>query len=168
VSADHALVEVDNRAGHQAGAFGKEESGNFRDLRRLHEAAERLLFLGFGEPVVAGVVEFLLDRVLARAVHPADVEAVDADAVLEHGARDVAGQRRQGAFGGRIGRKKRLPAVARHAEDIQDRPGDAAVDHRLDGGLHQKEWGPHVDCEDAIEELGRGIEDGAALRGGGA
>jgi len=46
--------------------------------------------------------------------------------------------------------------VARHADDVHDRAGDAFFDHELQRPLHQEKRGPHVQCKDAVEKLRRG------------
>lgn len=120
IRAKHLLVEVDDGAAHESRTLGEQERDDAGDFRRFDQAAERLAAFGFFKPVGAGVVKSLLDGGLAGRVHPAEVQAVDANAVFEQRIGDVLGQRDQRAFGHRIGGEERLSAVAGHADDVDD------------------------------------------------
>jgi len=164
----HVLVEINDRPRHQTGPLRQEKGSEFRHLRRLDEPPERLFFLRLLQPLLTGTMESLLDGVFGGTIHPAQVEAVDADAVLEHSAGHVAGQGRQGALGGGIGRQERLATVAGHADDVKNRAGTAAVDHSLNGSLHEEERRTHIDGHDAVKNFRRRVQDRAAFGGGGA
>ena len=55
VRADDRLIEVDDRAGHQARPLGEQERDHLRDLGRFDQPAERLPRFGPFEPVVAAL-----------------------------------------------------------------------------------------------------------------
>ena len=120
------------------------------------------------EPPVLGAVIGLHDPVLARRRHPADVEAVDADAKLEQRMGDVAGQGGERALRGAIGGDEWLPAMARHRLDVDDRARDLLAPHDPHGLLDEEERRAHVDVEDLVVALLGGVEDVApvAQRGG--
>src|SRR5271167_116167 len=74
--ADHVLIEVDVRAGHEPRFVGCEKGAGARDLLGIEQATEGPALDRLLEPTVLGAVIGLHDPVLARRRHPADVEAV--------------------------------------------------------------------------------------------
>src|SRR5689334_22920678 len=68
----HLLIEVDDRAGDQAGFLTGEIGDSARNFGWLDETAERLLPLRFFQPVRIRRVIAQLDGVLAGGIHPAD------------------------------------------------------------------------------------------------
>ena len=133
------------------------------DLVGLEQAAERPALLGCLQPAVLGAVIGLHDAVLARRVHPADGQPVDADAVVHDAVGDVLGERDQRALGGAIGGDEALAAMAGHRDDVDDRAFDLLALHHLQAMLHQEERRPHIDREHGVEQRRLGIPDRAAI-----
>ena len=73
-----------------------------------------------GGPVVVGLVEASLGLCFASACGPADVEAVDADAVPSVRVGGVAGQAGQAGLGRHVRREVPLAAVFGDREDVDD------------------------------------------------
>ena len=111
---------------------------------------------------------FFLNLIFAGSVHPADIQPIDADAVLQNTVGNIFCEGRQRAFGAAIGRDERLPAMCRHALDIDNGAGNVFANHDFEGFLHQEKRGAGVDVEHAVEQLWRGVENGAAVGEGGA
>ena len=139
-----------------------------RHFLRIDEPPERPRLHRLLEPPVLGAVVGLHDAVLARGRHPADVEAVDADAELEQRVGDVPGQGGERALRGAIGGDEGLPAMARHRLDVDDRARDLLPPHDPHRLLDEKERRAHVDVEDLVVALLGGVENVAAVgqRGG--
>ncbi len=146
IGAPDRLVEVDHRAGHQAGVVGGEEVHRPRHLGRVDEPAEGQPCRRLRLPVrVARLRQLQLALVVGG--HPADVELVDPDAVGRDREGGVARQRRQRALGGAVGADEGLAGVRGHRADVDDRAGDAVADHQPDRLLHQEERPAHVGRE---------------------
>ena len=146
----------------------REKGAGAGDFLRIDEPSERLRLDGLFEPSVLGAVIGLHDAVLARRRHPADVEAVDADAEFEQRVGDVAGQDGERALRRAIGGDERLPAMGRHRLDVDDRAGDLLPPHDPHRLLDEKERRAHVDVENLVIALLGGVEDVAPVgqRGG--
>src|SRR5215216_5377507 len=152
-TAEDVLVPVDDRPGDDAAAVRQQEHHEVGDLVDLAELAHRELL---GRPLPPGVVggmEGPLGGVLALGLGPADVEAVDADAVPAVGVGGVAGQAGQAGLGGDVGGQVGLTAQLGGGDDVDDRAGRLAGHHVLDGRLHQEERCPQVDRHVGVEEL---------------
>src|SRR5439155_174834 len=74
------------------------------------------------EPAVLGVVVSLHDPVLAGRIHPADAQTVDPDAVTHDAECDILAERDHRPLRGAIGGNEALAAMARHRDDVDDRP----------------------------------------------
>src|SRR5215204_978361 len=138
-TADDVLVPVDDRPGDDAAAVRQQEHHEVGDLVDLAELAHRELL---GRPLLPGVVggmEGPLGGVLALGLGPADVEAVDADAVPAVGVGGVAGQAGQAGLGRHIGGQVGLAAQLGGGDDVDDGAGRPAGQHVPDGRLHQEE-----------------------------
>ena len=80
----------------------------------------------------------------------------------------VLGERHQRPLGGGVTGEERLPAVARHGDDVDDRSGDGVPYHQLRAGLNKDERGPRVDREQPVPDLERDVENAATVgRAGG-
>ena len=66
-------------------------------------------------------------------------------------------------FEHRIGGDEGLAAMRRHRLDVDHGAGDLLAPHDLRRVLHEEERRPGVDREHAVEQLGRRVEDGAAI-----
>src|SRR5215211_3542364 len=137
-TAEDVLVPIDDRPGDHAAAVRQQKDHEVGDLVHLSELAHgqgpgRLL-----PPAVVGGVEGPLGGVLPLGLGPADVEAVDADAVPAVGVGGVAGQAGQAGLGGHVGGQVRLAAQLGRGDDVDDRAGRLAGQHVPDRGLHQR------------------------------
>src|SRR5580698_1026762 len=92
------LLLIDERAGHRAGRVAEHENGEARNFLRLEQPTERLLRGGLVEPALAKPERDALHLAFARRIGPADIDAIDADAIEAMGVRGVLGQRRQRAL----------------------------------------------------------------------
>ena len=101
--------------------------------------------------------------VLARRVHPAEIEPVDADAPRHQREGGVLGQRRERALRDAVGREERLAAMRRHRLDVDHRACDLLAPHDGGGILQQEERRAQVDRHHALEQFGRGVEHRAAV-----
>ena len=104
-----------------------------------------------------------LHRVLALGRRPADVQAVDADAV---GLQLVAGVAREGRQRGlrrRVAREHRLAAVAGHRDDVDDAAAAAGAAHEARRLLHEQERRAGVDREEPVPQLGARVIERAAV-----
>src|SRR5882757_7386580 len=72
---DDVLVKVDIRPGHKPRLVGAEIGAGARHFLRVDQASKRPVLDGLVEPTVLRAVVALLDGVLSRRRHPADVEA---------------------------------------------------------------------------------------------
>src|SRR5258707_460452 len=77
---ENVLVIVDDSAGHHPGFCARQEGDGPRRFGGLDQPAERLLCRGPLAPAVLRPVMEPHDAVFAGGVHPAEIEAVDADA----------------------------------------------------------------------------------------
>ena len=103
-----------------------------------------------------------LDHALIVGEGPAEIEAVDADPVAQDRAGDVAGHGREGTLGGDVGGEVAGTAVDGDRDDVDD--GAAArLAHVRQAALDQEEGRAGIDGHDAVEELGRGVVDGAPV-----
>src|SRR5690606_32244841 len=84
------LIEIDDGAGHHARCRPEKIGDEPRDMHRLYEHAEGLGRLGTVEPVIAAAVIAALYDILAGRVHPAAVDAVDADPLTAKRLRGIA------------------------------------------------------------------------------
>src|SRR5215216_7816398 len=160
-TAEDVLVPVDDRSGDHAAAVRQQEDHEVGDLVDLAELAH-----GEGgcrplPPGVVGGVEGALGGVLALGLGPADVQAVDADAVPAVGVGGVAGQAGQARLGGDVGGQVGLTAQLGGGDDVDDRAGRLAGHHVLDRRLHQEERCPQVDRDVGVEQLRGGVQQGA-------
>src|SRR5215217_2702266 len=106
-TAEDVLVPVDDRPGDDAAAVRQQEHHEVGDLVDLAELAHRELL---GRPLPPG-------GVLALGLGPADVEAVDADAVPAVGVGGVAGQAGQAGLGRHVGGQVGLAAQLGGGDD---------------------------------------------------
>ena len=134
---------------------------------RVDQAAEGLFGGGLLQPVWVGAMELALDAVFAFGRHPADVQAVDADAVAQQGISAVARERGQRTFGGAIGGNKGLPGQRRHRADIDNAARNLVAPHQFDGLLHQKKRSPHIDRHHAVKQRRVGVQQRAPVGDGG-
>src|SRR5882672_12476134 len=119
-TAENGLVIVDDSAGHHPGFCAREEGDGTRSFGGLDQPAERLLRCGALAPTVLRPMIEPHDAVLAGGVHPAQIEAVDPDAPWHQRECGVLGERCQCSLGNAVGREKRLAAVRRHGQDIDN------------------------------------------------
>ena len=120
------------------------------------------LGVGLGEPVV-GLPGAGLHAVLALGRRPADVQAVDADAVGLQRVAGVARERRERALRGGVGRQHGLAAVAGHRDDVDDAAAAPVAAHEPRGLLGEQERRAHVDREQAVPQLDARVVERAAL-----
>ena len=139
--------------------------GEPRHLVGLHELAERLRRFRLREPVVARAMPAPLRRVLARRVHPAGGDRVEADPVAPVRLGEVLRQRRERRLRGGVGREERLAAMDHHRQDVDDGGRLAAPDRRLREALHHEERPAGVDVHQLRPDLGRRVEQPAAVAG---
>src|SRR5689334_1878955 len=93
IAAEHRLIEVDDRSGHEAGLLAGEVSYGARHFLHFDQAPKRQTLFSGGFPAVLRAVISAHDAVLSRRIHPTDVEAVDADAVAQQAERHVLRKR---------------------------------------------------------------------------
>src|SRR5277367_728189 len=98
-AAENVLVPVDDRTGHDAAAVREQEDHEVGDLTDLAELAHGQRLPGLLLPAVGRAVELPLGCVLAVGGGPADVEAVNPDAVPAVSVRGVPGRTRQAGLG---------------------------------------------------------------------
>src|SRR3954465_3104046 len=161
-AADDGLVPVDDRTGDDAAAVRQEEDDEIGDLVDLTQLAHGHGRGGLRTPVLAGAVEFPLGGVLTLRVGPADVEAVDADAVPAVGVRSVARRPGEPRLGRHVGGEVRLTAELGDRDDVDHRPGRIAPDHVADDGLHREVRAAQVHGDVCVEQLGRRVDERAA------
>src|SRR5579863_3790199 len=89
------LSLIDEGAGHLLRNFRQQEERKARDVIRGEQAPERHRRRGVGEPSLSLAEGYRLHMPLRRGVDPADVDAVDANAVEAMGVRRVFGQPRE-------------------------------------------------------------------------
>src|SRR3546814_10129220 len=105
---------------------------------------------------------------LVRRLGLVRVEAVDAYMLGPQSMAEVAGEGGEGALGGRVGGQLGLAAMARHGDDVDDAACLAfavggIAGHQPYRFLAEKEGRAHVDREEAVPQLRRGVVDAAAV-----
>ena len=104
---------------------------------------------------------------LGRGQRPADVDAVDADAVEAVGVGGVLRHVGERGLAGGVDREVGGAAVDVDRGDVDDRPAFAAGAHRPDRALHQEERGAGVDGEEPVPGVGGRVEEGGSVGGAG-
>ena len=161
------LVEVDDRAGDHLRRVAEQVGDRRGDvLVRPQQPAQRRGGVGGRQPVVRLALARLHD-VLALRRGPADVQAVDADAIgLERVAR-VAGEGGERRLRRRVGHQLGRAAVRGHGDDVHDAAA-AAPAHQPRSLLDEDERRADVDREQAVPQLdGRVVERAAGAEPGG-
>ena len=87
-----------------------------------------------------------------RRVGPADIDAVDADAVEAVSVRGIAGEHRQRALGRRIDGELGRAAMRIDRQDVDDGAALAPLAHRRDRALHEEERRARIDVEQFCPE----------------
>ncbi len=160
---DNCLIKIDIGAGHEAGFIAREIEAGARHLLRVYEAPKGPVLHGVFQPAILRAVIDAHHALLARCMHPADIEAVDPDAMLHKGMREIAREGRQCALRRGIGRKERLPAMGGHGLDVYDRARDLLARHNGHGILCEEERRADIHREEFVKPLDRGVEDRAAI-----
>ena len=81
VGSRDALIIIYQSSGYYARFWTQEVSNQSSNLMRFHELAHGLFCLGFGQPIFASAMKFLLRGALTRRVHPAGEYSVAADTI---------------------------------------------------------------------------------------
>src|SRR5918992_2454706 len=123
VAAEDVLVPVEHRARDDTAAVGQEKDHEVSDLVDLAELAHGQGLGSLLPPAVVGGVEGALGGVLALGLRPADVQAVDADAVPAVRVSGVAGQAGEARLGCDVRREVGLPSELGGGDDVDDVAG---------------------------------------------
>ena len=100
--------------------------------------------------------------VLALRVGPADVKAVDADAVPPVRVCGVARRSGEPGFGCDVRGEVGLTAELGDRDDVDDCPGRLAADHVSDDSLHREVRAAQIHRDVRVEQFGRRVEQRAA------
>src|SRR5690606_3768287 len=164
IRAPDGLIEIHDGAGHQSGFFRGQESYRTCNFGRIDQPSERLAPGRFIEPVRRRIVKFALDAILAVRCHPANIQAIDANAVAKHRIGHVAGQRVERPLGGTVSRNEWLAAHGGHRRNIDDGSLNLVASEQLYRFLNEEERRSHIHRKQTVEQFGVGIQNGAPIR----